>query len=173
MKSRGHSPSRLALHWLHVEHLVRPAEAVALVQRFAGIRRMERDYPNLLFARLSQGLIDQLAGQLLSPMLRLNIKVQQVAALILPRIQRVWRPVQDDQARAGNHLAAFGGQPAEIPSIRQPGFHPRFKVLRHYIKDPVILPPRVHKHAAPVVGDDGRVCRRRCSNLVHARSIAF
>jgi hypothetical protein len=134
---------------------------------------MQGDHTNFLLARLGQCLIDQVAGQLLAAMFRLHVNIQQVAALILTRIKRMRRPVENDQARSGNHLAALCGQPAEIPSVRQPGFDPWFEVLRHHIKDPVVLAPSIHKHSPPVVGDDSRVCGRRCSYLVHARSIAI
>jgi hypothetical protein len=44
-------------------------------------------------------------------------------------------------------------------------------MFRHNVEDAIILPPGIDKHAPPVVGNDGRICRRRCSYLVHARSI--
>jgi hypothetical protein len=134
---------------------------------------MQCDDTNFLLTRLSQCLINQVASQLLPPMLRLHIDIQQVAALILARIKRMRWPIEDDQARTSNHLAAFGSQPAEIPSIPQPDFHPWFKVLRHHVENPVVLTPGIHKHAPPVMSDDGCVCGRRCSDLIHARSIAM
>jgi tRNA(Ile)-lysidine synthase len=132
---------------------------------------MQRDHANLLPACLGQCLIDQLAGKFLAAMLGFNVNIQQVAALVLAWVEGVRRPVEDDQTGAGNHLAVFGGEPAKVPSIRQPGFHPWLKVLRHHIQNPVVLATGVDKHAPPVMGDDGRVCGRRCSYLGHARSI--
>jgi tRNA(Ile)-lysidine synthase len=134
---------------------------------------MESDHANLLLARLGQRLVDQMAGQLLAPVLRFHIHVQQVATLVLAGIERVRRPIEHDHSCAGDDLAAFRGQPAAVSSVRQPGFDPGLKVLRHHVENPVVLPSSVDEHPATVVGDDSRVCGRRWSYLVHARSIAF
>jgi hypothetical protein len=113
-----------AVHRLHVEHFIGWAEAVALVKRLAGIRRMERHHTDFLPASLGKCLVDQLTGQPLAAVLRFDVDIQQVAALILARVQRVRRPVENHQAGAGDHLPAFGGKPAQVPAVRQPLFHP-------------------------------------------------
>jgi len=161
-----------AVHRLYIEHFVGSAKPIAFIERLSGIGRMQCDHLDFLLTGFSQCLIDQKAGQFFPSMFGFHVHIQQVTALVLAWIQGVRRPVENDQAGACNDLAACNRKPAQVSSIRQPGFHPRLEVLCHHIQNPVVLAAGVDKHPAPVMGDDGRICRRRCPYLIHARSIA-
>ena len=66
----------LALDRLHIEHLVGVAKAVVFVKSTAGIGGVQRDDADPAAAGLGQGKLNEMAGDVLSPMGRIDVDVQ-------------------------------------------------------------------------------------------------
>ncbi len=148
----------LALDRLHVEHLVGGAEAVALIESAASVGRMQCDDVDAAAAGLRQGKLDQMARNVLSAVLGLDVDIQQIAAMLRGGIERMGRPIEHHQSAAADHLARIiEREPAHVIAGLQLLRHPGLKVLRHHVEDAIVDAARVHKHAPAMVGDDGGV----------------
>src|ERR1700759_3084937 len=150
----------LALDRLHVEHLVGSAEAVALIESSAGVGRMQCDDVDAAAAGLRQGELYEMARNVLSTVLGLDVDIQQIAAMLRGGIERMGRPIEHHQAAAADHLARIvKREPAHVIAGLQLLRYPGLKVLRHHVEDAIVDAARVHKNAPPMGGDDGGVGR--------------
>ena len=122
---------------------------------------MQRHNANAAAARLGQGEIDEIAGQLAAAMARLDIDVAQVAALGRPRIERMRGPVEQQQASAGDYLAFIFREPSDVAPVGNSLRHPGLVVLVHDLQHLVVATPGIDKHPVPMARDQRRVGRNR------------
>ena len=85
---------RSAFHRLHVEHLVGGPKAVGDIERPALGSGMQRYHPDSPSSRFRKGQFYEMACQLAPPVLRLDVDIQQIAALRRNRVERMRRPVK-------------------------------------------------------------------------------
>ncbi len=83
-----------AFHRLHEEHLVSGPKAVGDIKRATLGGGMQCDYPDPPPSRFRKGQFYEMACQLAPPVLRLDVDIQQIAALRRNRIERMRRPVK-------------------------------------------------------------------------------
>src|SRR5271154_233610 len=109
--------ANLGLDRLNIKHLVRLAEAVALVEPLALLGRVQGNDADLSAACFGEGHLYKMAGQLTATVLRLDVNIGQVAALRRAGIERMRRPGEEQQARPSDNGVSIGGEPAEVFSL--------------------------------------------------------
>jgi hypothetical protein len=167
MNRRGKAAS--ALDRLHVEHLVGSAEAIALIERAAGVGGVQRDHADAATAGFGQGEFNEMARNVFSAMGGLDVNVEQITAMFRAGIEGMGRPVEDHEATASDHLACIiEREPSHVIAGLQLLRHPGMEVLRHHIEDAIVGPARIHKHAPAVVRDDGGVGSSGGAGCEHA-----
>lgn len=119
---------------------------------------MQRYDTDASAASLSQRELDQSACNVLPPVCRLYVDVQQISAVNGCRIERVRGPVEKHQAAAADHLAGIvQRQPAHVLAGLELLGDPGVKMLLHHVQDPVVRAACIHKHTPAMAGNDGGI----------------
>lgn len=159
---------RSALDWFHIKHFVRGAEAIAFVEGPTSIRGVQGDNPDAATACFGECQLDQVAGDVFSAVLRLDIDIQQITAVAGGGVQRVWRPVQNHQSAAADDIAGITEcEPAEIFAGLKLLRNPWLEMLCHHIEDAVVGSSCIHEHAPAMAGDDGGIGSGRSTGFEH------
>jgi hypothetical protein len=104
-------------------------------------------------ARLGEGKLDQVRGEAATAIFGLDIDVEQIATRAGLRIQRMRRPVEEEETRAGDDIAVVFTEPAEILAIGNSLRNPGLVRLGHELEALIVAAARVYEHAATVVRD--------------------
>lgn len=128
---------------------------------------MQSDDPDPTATCFRQRQIDEIAREVAPAILSLHVDVQQVSAQRGSRVERVRRPVEQQQPGAGNHFTVFFGKPAEIAMVGDGLGDPRFVRLSHELEDLIVAAACIHKHAAAVTSDERSVGGGRQPRLQH------
>lgn len=132
-------------------------KAELLIDRPAGVGAMQRDHANLALPRFGEAEFDQLVGQPFLPEFRFHVDIQQITTVAALRMERMRRPIDDEQpGRAGNSAVYFR-DPAQVPAIGEPLHDPGLKGAAHSVKDRGIRVGHGGKHGAPMLRDERRV----------------
>src|ERR1700734_1931192 len=123
---------------LHKHHLAGRVEAELLIHGPAGIGAMQRDDGNAARVRFSQTLLDEIVRQAAPAELRIDVDIQQIAALAGPGMEWVRRPVNDQQPGRACDAQILFCDPAQIASLADPLAYPRLKGAAHGVEDCVV-----------------------------------
>jgi hypothetical protein len=155
---------RNGLGWLrsgfdrfHIEHFIRGAKAGGFVEASAFLRGVEGNDADTATARLCEGELDEVAGEMAAAVFGLDVDVEQVAARGGTGIERMRGPVEQEEASTSDDFAIVLGEPTEVVAIGDGLGDPRFVGLGHELEDLIVAAASVDKHAAAVVGDERRV----------------
>lgn len=123
---------------------------------------MQSDDADATAASLGEGEIDEVAGESAAAVFGLDVNIEQIAARSGSRVERMRRPVEQEQAGAADNLAVVFAEPAKVFAIGDGLGDPRLVGLGHNIEDLIVAAAGVNEHAAAVVRDERSVvgCRR-------------
>ncbi len=128
---------------------------------------MEGDDANFAAAGFGKGEFDELAGELFAAVFRLDVDVEQVAAMGGARIERVRGPVEDHEAGSGNGAVSVKGKPADVLAVFDGLGDPRLEVAGHDVDDLIVGAACVDEHATAMMGDEGSIGGRGRSGFQH------
>jgi len=152
---------------LDVEHLIRAAEAVALVEAASGFGGVKGDDADFAAAGFGEREFDELAGEFLAAVLRLDVDVEQVSALGGARVERVRCPVEEHEPGSGDHAVSVAGEPADVFAVLDGPGHPGLEIAGHDVEDLIVGASSVDEHAAAMMSDEAGVCSGCRSGFQH------
>lgn len=135
-----------------VEHFVGATEAIALIEAAGFVGGVEGDDADFPAAGLGKSEFDELAGELFATVFRLNIDVEQVAAMGGARVERMRGPVEDHESGAGDDAVSVAGEPADVEAVLDGFCDPGLEVAGHDVEDLIVGASGVDEHAAAVMG---------------------
>ena len=118
-------------------------------------------------AGFGEGQLNELAGETPAPVFGLHVDIQQVAAPGRARIERVGRPVQQEQPGSGDRHTLILGDPADVQAVGDGFGHPGLVRLRHHLQDLIVAPPGIDEHPATMTSDEGSVGSNRQPGSQH------
>lgn len=128
---------------------------------------MQSDYAYAAAACFSEREIDEVAGEAAAPILRLHVDVEQIAARGGARIERMRRPVEEEQTGSADDGAAVFAEPADVAAFLDHFCDPRFVRLSHNVEYLIVAAACIDKHAAAMMGDEGSVGSSRQPGSQH------
>jgi hypothetical protein len=152
---------------LDIKHLVGGAKTDRFIEAPAFFGGMQSHHADTATACFSKGKFNQFAGQMAAAILRLNVDIQQIAAQGGTRIERMWRPVEQQQAGAGNHIPLVFGKPAKIALVGYCLGDPRFVGLSHQLENLIVAAAGIDKHAATMASNERSIGGGRQPGLQH------
>jgi tRNA(Ile)-lysidine synthase len=152
---------------LDVEHFVRGAETGGFVQTTALLSRVQGNDADAAASGLGERELDEIAGEMAATIIPLNVDIEEVAAGCGARVEGMRGPVEQQQARAGDHLTVVFCEPAKIAAVGNGLFDPRLVSLRHELEDLIVAPSGIYKHTATMTRDKRSVGGRRQPGFQH------
>ena len=147
----------LRLDRLNVEHLICRAEACRFVEAAALFRRVKGYDADAAPACFGKRQFDEIRRQVAAAIFRFNVNIEQVSAPAGLRIERVRRPVEQQQARSSDDFAILFTEPTEVFSLGDGLRNPGFVRLNHQIQKLIVAPAGVNKHAPAMACDEWSV----------------
>ena len=102
----------------------------------------------------------RLLARLAAAIFGLDVDVEQIAARGGARIEGMRRPVEEEQAGAGDDCAVVFAEPAEVAAFLDGFGDPGLVRLRHDVEYLIVAAAGIDEHAAAMVSDE-RMRRRR------------
>ena len=100
--------------WMEVEHLVGGSEAEGGVEGPAGVRGVEGDDAKSAAAGFVEAELEKVSCEALAAMGRVDIHVEDVAAVVVRGVEGMGRPLKQEETGGGDGLVIGLDDPAEV-----------------------------------------------------------
>ena len=149
----------LSFDRLDVEHFVGGAEAEGFIDRAGGVGTVQGDDAQAASMCFGEAEVDQSIGEAAPAVFRVDEDVEHVSAMFAVGIERVGRPVEDQEACRGDGPAVDFGDPACIFSFDDHAVYPWLKAAAHGVENGILGSAHGGEHGAAMGGDERGIGR--------------